>query len=337
MAKGGRLKAALNVHKGVDPTLERQKQLQKQAAKRKAIQKTHREEQNLLSKDGLDEVEDIEAGGVSLALEDDGEEDGPVRIMATFMLWFFTNILEQLDIYRIDETSSSSEEENNNDEDQLDDRTNSEETSDIEGLNGVSLPPQIQGNGKIIEDDTEDIPFSDIASLDSEERGDIVPFQRLTINNHAALSASLSRVALPSSTLPFSTLQIITSSTPTLITDVNDDLNRELEFYAQSLAAVKEARKQLKAEGVPFSRPNDYFAEMVKSEEHMGRVRQRLVDDAAGKKAATEARRQRDLKKFGKAVQVAKQQERDKAKRETLDKINVLKRSKSTASLLPLI
>jgi rRNA-processing protein EBP2 len=122
-----------------------------------------------------------------------------------------------------------------------------------------------------------------------------------------------------------------------LITDVNDDLNRELEFYAQSLAAVKEARKQLKAEGVPFSRPNDYFAEMVKSEEHMGRVRQRLVDDAAGKKAATEARRQRDLKKFGKAVQVAKQQERDKAKRETLDKINVLKRSKSTASLLPLI
>ena len=41
----------------------------------------------------------------------------------------------------------------------------------------------------------------------------------------------------------------------------------------------------------------------------------------------TDARRQRDLKKFGKAVQVAKLQERDKAKRDTMDKINALKRS----------
>jgi hypothetical protein len=66
---------------------------------------------------------------------------------------------------------------------------------------------------------------------------------------------------------------------------------------------------------------------MVKSDEHMGRVKAKLVDTAAGKKAASEARRQRDLKKFGKQVQVAKLQERDKAKRETMDKINLLKRS----------
>lgn len=90
---------------------------------------------------------------------------------------------------------------------------------------------------------------------------------------------------------------------------------------------MKEAKKKLKGEGISFSRPSDYFAEMVKSEEHMGRIRQRLVDDAAGKKAASDARRQRDLKKFGKAVQVAKQQERDKSKRDTLDKIKVMKRS----------
>jgi rRNA-processing protein EBP2 len=60
----------------------------------------------------------------------------------------------------------------------------------------------------------------------------------------------------------------------------------------------------------------------------MGRVRARLVEDAANKKSAAEARRQRDLKKFGKAVQVAKLQERDKQKRETMEKIGSLKRSK---------
>ena len=59
----------------------------------------------------------------------------------------------------------------------------------------------------------------------------------------------------------------------------------------------------------------------------MGKIKAKMVDEAANKKAAAEARRQRDLKKFGKQVQVAKLQERDKAKRETLDKINLLKRS----------
>ena len=83
----------------------------------------------------------------------------------------------------------------------------------------------------------------------------------------------------------------------------------------------------LKNEGVPFSRPTDYFAEMVKSDEHMGKIKYKMVDEAANKKAAADARKQRDLKKFGKQVQVAKLQERDKAKRETLDRINLLKRS----------
>ncbi len=78
---------------------------------------------------------------------------------------------------------------------------------------------------------------------------------------------------------------------------------------------------------MPFSRPNDYFAEMVKSDEHMGKVKQKITEEATNKKAATEARKQRDLKKFGKQVQIAKLQERDKAKRETLGKIDLLKRS----------
>ena len=60
----------------------------------------------------------------------------------------------------------------------------------------------------------------------------------------------------------------------------------------------------------------------------MGRVKQKLVDAAAIKRAAAEARKQRDLRKFGKQVQQAKLQERAKEKREMLDKVNLLKRSK---------
>ncbi|KAI7681697.1 hypothetical protein KC322_g14151, partial [Hortaea werneckii] len=180
-------------------------------------------------------------------------------------------------------------------------------------------------------EEDEDIPLSDIESLASDEKGDVIPHQRLTINNTAALGRSLKSIALPSS-LPFAAVQSITSAEPVQIADIDDDLNRELAFYRQSLDAVKEARAKLKKEGVPFTRPADYFAEMVKSEEQMGKVRSKQVDEAARKKASADARRQRDLKKFGKAVQVAKLQERDKAKRDTLDKINALKRKRQSGN-----
>jgi rRNA-processing protein EBP2 len=187
------------------------------------------------------------------------------------------------------------------------------------------------------EEEEEDIPLSDIESLASEDKEDVIPHQRLTINNTTALTAALNRISLPYSKLTFSEHQSITSDEPTEIPDVEDDLNRELAFYKQALSAVKDARAKLKAEGVAFSRPADYFAEMVKSDEHMGKIKQKLIDEAAGKKAAAEARRQRDLKKFGKQVQVAKLQERAKEKRDTLEKINLLKRSTSRFFLMIIV
>ena len=175
-------------------------------------------------------------------------------------------------------------------------------------------------------EDRDDIPLSDVESLASEEKADILPHQRLTINNTTALTKALKSIALPSD-LPFSVYQSVTTSEPIAISNVDDDLTRELAFYKQSLDAANQARIRLKKEGFPFSRPTDYFAEMVKTDEHMGRIKSKIMDEAASKKAAADARKQRDLKKFGKQVQMAKLQEKNKAKRDTLDKINLLKRS----------
>jgi rRNA-processing protein EBP2 len=230
----------------------------------------------------------------------------------------------QFDLERIDDSDSSSDGEDNLTEAKL---PTIQKTKPVNGKSKKQVAPIDEDEDE--EEDEKDIPLSDIESLNSEDKGDVTPYQRLTINNVSALQAAHKRIALSVSTLPFSVHQSITTAEPVVIEDIDDDLNRELAFYSQSLSAVKEARKQLKAEGNAFTRPVDYFAEMVKSDEHMGRVKAKLVDEAAGKKAAAEARKQRDLKKFGKQVQVAKGQERDKAKRDTLEKIKVLKRSMS--------
>ncbi|KAI1135694.1 Ebp2-domain-containing protein [Hypoxylon sp. FL0543] len=201
--------------------------------------------------------------------------------------------------------------------------------------NGKKKATEDEDESEDEEEDEEDIPMSDLEELPEEEKEDLVPHSRLTINNTSALLASLKRISIPTDkSVPFATHQSIVSAEPTAdsIEDIQDDLKRELAFYAQSLDAAKRARALLKAEGVPFSRPTDYFAEMVKDDGHMEKVKAKLVEEASAKKASAEARKQRDLKKFGKQVQVAKLQERQKAKRETLEKIKTLKRKRQESS-----
>ncbi|CAG8009183.1 unnamed protein product [Penicillium nalgiovense] len=182
------------------------------------------------------------------------------------------------------------------------------------------------------EEEEEDIPLSD---LEEDEREDVVPHQRLTINNSAAILSALKRISFIGPNTPFSEHNSLVSKEPIEIEDVHDDLNRELAFYKVCQTAATQARGLLKKEGIPFTRPGDYFAEMVKNDEHMNLIKKKLYEEAASKKASAEARRQRDLKKFGKQVQNSKLQQRHKEKREMLEKINTLKKKRKADGSAP--
>lgn len=79
-----------------------------------------------------------------------------------------------------------------------------------------------------------------------------------------------------------------------------------------------------------FTRPSDFYAEMVKSDSHMERIRQRLLDETADIKRGEEKKREREGKKFGKKVQLEKLKEREKTKKDMEERIRGLKRSKQT-------
>ncbi|KAI1624886.1 eukaryotic rRNA processing protein EBP2-domain-containing protein [Exophiala viscosa] len=204
-----------------------------------------------------------------------------------------------------------------------------EQEDNVNGTSTIPQPPQPVDASASEAENESDVPLSD---LEDEDLEDTIPHQRLTINNGPALIASRNRVAvIKNHKMPFHYHNSLVSSLPPLSTavpDPNDDLTRELEFYRIARDAAVEARTLLKKDGIPFFRPSDYFAEMVKSDEHMGKVKKKMYDEAASKKASEEARKLRDAKKFGKAVQVAKEQERAKEKRTTLDKIKDLKRKR---------
>ena len=50
------------------------------------------------------------------------------------------------------------------------------------------------------------------------------------------------------------------------IIQIHDDLKREVIFYNMALEAVHEARGKCEESNIPFSRPEDFFAEMVKTD-----------------------------------------------------------------------
>lgn len=132
----------------------------------------------------------------------------------------------------------------------------------------------------------------------------------------------------------------------TIDVDVDDDLNRELALYVsflslffydlkvvlsssykQALHCAQAAKSLAQKHNLPFTRPSDYFAEMVKSDAHMERIRQRLLDESATIKRAEEKRKEREGKKFGKQVQLEKIKERERSKKEMEERLKGLKRS----------
>jgi len=61
----------------------------------------------------------------------------------------------------------------------------------------------------------------------------------------------------------------------------------------------------------------------------MSKIRQGLLDEQAGMKASEEARKLRELKKFGKKVQVEKIREREREKKAVGERLESLKKSTS--------
>ncbi|KAK3826881.1 MAG: eukaryotic rRNA processing [Linnemannia elongata] len=175
----------------------------------------------------------------------------------------------------------------------------------------------------------EDLEGSDAEMLSGDEDGpmDILTQQRVTINNEPALKRLREQIALPTNIL-WSETQSITSTQAINVADPDDDLNREVAFYNQALEAAVQGRDRIRKEGGVFERPSDYFAEMIKTDDHMAKIRQRLLDENASIEASERAKAQRELKKFGKKVQTEKRLEREKAKADALDKITALKKKR---------
>lgn len=158
------------------------------------------------------------------------------------------------------------------------------------------------------------------------------------INHPAELNAKLREFRLGSGALtskpdrkvPWIQTLSLTSGRPLEMDGVSagDDLQRELGFYSQALAAVSEGYRRFEAIKVKYARPADYFAEMVKSDEHMQRIKSRVLGDKRRVAEAEQRRVQREMKRFGKQVQVQREQAKVAEKKASVEELNRWRKSR---------
>ncbi|XP_041791639.1 probable rRNA-processing protein EBP2 [Chelmon rostratus] len=96
---------------------------------------------------------------------------------------------------------------------------------------------------------------------------------------------------------------------------VDDDFQREMFFYRQAQATVLEALPLLNKHGIATKRPDDYFAEMAKSDQHMQKIRKKLISKQMILEKSEKAKKLREQRKFGKKVQIEVIQKRQKEKK----------------------
>uniref|UniRef100_A0A8C4XUI1 EBNA1 binding protein 2 n=1 Tax=Falco tinnunculus TaxID=100819 RepID=A0A8C4XUI1_FALTI len=84
--------------------------------------------------------------------------------------------------------------------------------------------------------------------------------------------------------------------------DPENDFQREMSFYRQAQAAVLEALPRLHKLQIPTRRPDDYFAEMAKSDQQMQKIRQKLKSKQEAMERSEKAKQLRAMRKYGKKV-----------------------------------
>lgn len=109
---------------------------------------------------------------------------------------------------------------------------------------------------------------------------------------------------------------------------VLNDFKREMLFHRQAQAAVIEGIRRLHELGVKTKRPDDYFAEMAKSDEHMQKVRANLMAKQEGQAKSERIKQIREQRKMGKILAKQTKVQREMEKKDMLDKLKKFRKGK---------
>lgn len=105
-----------------------------------------------------------------------------------------------------------------------------------------------------------------------------------------------------------------------------DDIKREERFAELATAAAHIGLEKLRNQKVKFRRPSDYFAQMVKTDTQMGKVKARILHQKERIESAEKRRNNREIAKNKKKVRSTQLQKEQEKKRKAKEEIEAFSR-----------
>ena len=101
-----------------------------------------------------------------------------------------------------------------------------------------------------------------------------------------------------------------------------------ISSHTQALDAVIAARGELERLHIPYRRPDDYFAEMLKSDAHMAKVKTRIIEETTRMSAVERRQAERNAQAFAKQSAVEKAKQKASEKRSSMDALKQWRKNK---------
>ena len=103
---------------------------------------------------------------------------------------------------------------------------------------------------------------------------------------------------------------------------INDDIQREVEFYNIANENALKALKQINQENIRLDRPTDFYAEMFKSDDVMTKIRSTLVKQQVRMKNFEEVKLRKQMKRIQKQKKFEKHENKVEEKKRNTSAIN---------------
>ena len=106
---------------------------------------------------------------------------------------------------------------------------------------------------------------------------------------------------------------------------INNEIKREVAFYNSARENVQKGMEILVQAKVPIERPDDFFAEMLKTDDQMKKVKQRIMKQQHKIQTFEDKKQKEENRKFHKAIKDFTQKKRHEEKKDNIKAIDELK------------
>ena len=172
-----------------------------------------------------------------------------------------------------DDDNGSEESEEEEEESEEEDEPDTKSKVSSKPQHKKSVPLEEEEEASDADSDDEDKEKEEEEDSDSDEDDEAKQQADMDHMNTKAMSVVTQELRAFRASMPWAESFSVVPPTPLPFApgqesslDIHDDLKREVAFYDMALEAALVARKKCQEAKVPFSRPEDFFAEMVKTD-----------------------------------------------------------------------